>query len=147
MQRVLQILGSLVLAVALISCESETSLPMEPAPLNPIVNGTPTHYESWRGVVMVETVYVRCSGSLVHPQVVLTAAHCIRRSADGASLGYDLSDRPDQIRVAVFPDLPAVRCSPVERILAHKADTEAGETLAPRLPDPQAYGSRHRRRR
>lgn len=42
-----------------------------------IVNGVETGYETWKSVLSITTASTRCTGTLIHPRVVLTAGHCI----------------------------------------------------------------------
>jgi len=47
-----------------------------------IVNGTPTNYESWQGVIaLMWEGNLACSGTLIDPEVVLSAGHCISNSS------------------------------------------------------------------
>ena len=80
-----------------------------------IVNGTLTGYDSWQSAVMVRTSQVLCTGTLIHPSVVLTAAHCIysedlenddrnhpeRLSITGGDRGDDAM--ADVVEIAIHP--------------------------------------------
>jgi len=85
--------------------EIETELPPAGAP-DGIINGTPTNYESWQGVVGVvwiddEWGAVACSGSLIAPDVVLTAGHCVWN----ASSGMDFRTTPEEYEIRGGPDV------------------------------------------
>ena len=54
-----------------------------------IIGGTPTGYESWQGAICVHGT---CSGTLIDPEVVLTAGHCMTGDAD-------LYQYPNDIRI------------------------------------------------
>jgi len=51
-----------------------------------IVGGTATNYESWQGVIAVFTDSALCSGTLIDPEVVLTAGHCVYLPDEGLNV-------------------------------------------------------------
>ena len=114
-----------ILCLFLTACEGE-DVSVEAPRTAFIVNGTATDYQEWQGAILVETVYVRCTGTLIHPEVVLTAAHCIVQAPEtdpetGAIIaGYDVSERPDQIRIAGGPTGTEV-LSGIDEIVIHPA--------------------------
>lgn len=86
--------------------------------LRGIVGGTETGYESWKGVVALYSDSAGlCTGSLIHPRIVLTAGHCVHLP----SRGIDLVDSPQDIQVLgganVFTG--AVHLSGVSQVIAH----------------------------
>ena len=60
-----------------------------------IVNGTPTGYENWQSAVMIQVGDVRCTGTLIHPELVLTAGHCVY--LDTAEASYDFRSHPEVV--------------------------------------------------
>lgn len=83
-----------------------------------IVNGTPTNYESWQGVIaLMWEGHLACTGTLIDPEVVLSAGHCILNS----SLDIDPIENPGQLSIAGGAD---VNTSPIhlgfaESIVVH----------------------------
>ena len=63
-----------------------------------IVNGTPTNYESWTGVVALSSQdgSGMCTGTLIGPGVVQTAGHCVYKP----SAGIDHASSPADYRVS-----------------------------------------------
>lgn len=63
-----------------------------------IVNGTKTGPEKWDGVVaLIGNNSLYCTGTLIHPSVVLTAGHCVFLAAGG----YNYQASPDLLRLRV----------------------------------------------
>lgn len=68
-------------------CEDYDSQSIDDAPLGRIINGEETNYERWKGVVGLyipgEYMDHICTGTLIDPQVVLTAGHCVYMPDEG----------------------------------------------------------------
>jgi len=60
-----------------------------------IVNGTPTNYASWKGVIAVQGNQSLCTGALIDPEVVLTAGHCVYYPSDG----INYASNPSQVTI------------------------------------------------
>lgn len=95
-------LSLLLMALSSIGCDGE--LPEANAvgdarPSN-IIGGEETlGEEPWRGViglgfVMGNRKFTMCSGTLIHPRVVLTAGHCVK-----GQMGFDLSNAPGMLSI------------------------------------------------
>lgn len=94
-------------ALAISTC---VLLSCEPAPIDisrgvspeadreTIIGGVETHYDSWQSVLMVLAGNVLCTGTLIHPEVVLTAGHCVLMAESGYS-GWDYTHSPSSIAV------------------------------------------------
>ena len=81
--------------------------------LDPVVNGEPADEGAWEdavGIVMYGS-YVGCTGTLIHPKVVLTAGHCVGAITDavigstdwtrnGEMIGVDWGNLKSQIATA-----------------------------------------------
>ena len=69
-----------------------------------IIGGSPTDGAvKWRGVVGLSTRRSTCSGTLIDPEIVLTAGHCVLLNDD---YGYsDLTSSPESLRIVVGADM------------------------------------------
>lgn len=102
----LALCGSWVTALALAGAEIVGEVPFEP-----IVGGSPTEVGAYDDVVRIEmpTGYT-CSGVVVAPRVVLTAAHCLSdlRAADPPRVrfGSSADEHPaiDAVSFGIHPD-------------------------------------------
>lgn len=97
---------AILFCLGLSHCEQqETQIvnqPDRPEPTAPtlkgIVGGTTTNYDSWQPVVgLLLGQQGICTGTLIHPQVVLTAGHCVLN--EDAQYGYDFTQNPSRIRI------------------------------------------------
>lgn len=93
-------IGLLTAALAVAGCgeEYDSALDVE-TEVSPLINGT-TNFKGWeneqlRTVSLSRTVGGACSATLLRPNIVLTAAHCV--NSNGLVLGTALL--PSQIRV------------------------------------------------
>jgi V8-like Glu-specific endopeptidase len=93
-----------LLLVAVLGCEQTTeddNLPSDAGvSLSPLVGGTPTGYREWTGVLGMRIpgdpgFYWVCTGTLLHPSILLTAGHCVFVPESN----IDLLDAPEEIKV------------------------------------------------
>ncbi len=49
----------------------------ESSGFNGIIGGSPTGYASWQGAIGLRVGYSICSGTLIDPEVVMSAGHCV----------------------------------------------------------------------
>jgi hypothetical protein len=100
--------GSILVAIALAAaggCEDGARGAPGRAPAG-IVGGAETGFEIWKGVVAVVSDQILCTGSLIHPRVVLTAGHCVRL-VGGGDATYDYTGDPTALTVRGGADLAA----------------------------------------
>jgi hypothetical protein len=96
------------MAVGVLHCaceapDAQLAVPDSPAT---IVGGVETNYESWQSVVALVTLMNGrpagiCTGSLIHPEVVLTAGHCVRLAGGFLSPSYDHTKNPGNLVVKI----------------------------------------------
>jgi len=115
------------------ACEPIDQAVVEGADPAGIVDGIETDYEIWKGVVALVTEGGGlCSGTLIHPQVVLTAGHCVKLVAQWPwEQDYDYTVDPSPLSIAGGADVTgggAIYYSGVDQAVAH--ETWNG-TLAP----------------
>lgn len=79
-----------------------------------IVNGQETNYESWQGAVGLFSGMSICTGSLIAPDVVLSAGHCIFMP----SQGIDYVSDPESLQVLGGPIMD-IYYSEAEQVIAH----------------------------
>jgi V8-like Glu-specific endopeptidase len=97
-----------------------------------IVNGVPTNYETWQGVIALIWVDVGfiCTGTLIDPEVVLSAGHCVYLP----DAGIDFVTEPSGVWIAGGADLNAgfENMRYVEEVVAHPTwdGTGAGTDLS-----------------
>jgi len=84
-----------------------------------IVNGTPTNYDSWQGAIaLMWTDYgLVCTGTLIDPEVVLSAGHCVLLP----DYGMDFVSNPAQLWIAGGADVTTApaHIANVESVVAH----------------------------
>lgn len=74
----------------------------------PIVNGQESGFKIWRGAIAVRidpgnnvTPYI-CTGSLIHPEIVLTAGHCVYNESLS---GFDFRNKPGALEIQAGANL------------------------------------------
>jgi MYXO-CTERM domain-containing protein len=88
------------LAAALTLAAPVESLSAVPPPPQPIYGGTPVAPGSWPAVVSINIGSFLCTGTLVTPNVIFTAAHCLD---DGPDVGTIIVRRGDDVNFPVTP--------------------------------------------
>jgi len=76
------LLGPLALAVLQLGCTDPGLASGLARTESPIVNGEPDDID--RGVVHLQTPSGACSGSLIAPNIILTALHCVSETPGGS---------------------------------------------------------------
>jgi hypothetical protein len=70
-----------------------------PVQTHAIIDGEETNYESFQAVVMVSSFSWMCTGTLIHPQVVLTAGHCVKIYSEELEINFDFLNVPERIQI------------------------------------------------
>lgn len=86
---------SVALALVALGCEgAELDVQSSEAP---IINGTLAQHTDWGGVVALESQgQIICTGSVIAPRAVVTAAHCIEEGATIDAIRYGANQLVDQ---------------------------------------------------
>lgn len=84
-----------------------------------IVNGEATQYQEWKGAVGLQYPqggwsYSMCTGTLIHPQVVLSAGHCVYLPSDG----LDATSNPGLMEIVGGAQMN-IPFTKAERIVKH----------------------------
>ncbi|MCU0662707.1 MAG: trypsin-like serine protease [Myxococcota bacterium] len=79
-----------------------------------IVNGQETQYEKWQGAIGLFTGYSICTGSLIAPDVVLSAGHCVYLPSEG----IDFVSEPSYLQIVGGPIMD-VYYAEAEQIITH----------------------------
>ena len=88
----MSVLGAAAVALLLLSgagpngCEYQDSIE-EPRPLKAIFGGAPTYYEDWKATIGLRGGSLDvCSGALIHPEIAISAGHCVYWPEKGRDL-------------------------------------------------------------
>lgn len=90
-----------------------------------IINGTPTNYESWKGVlgIWATTSGTVCTGTLIHPRIILTGGHCVLKNS--GSIRFNFVNNPKPLRIyggadiRVWEGVTPIEYSRVSQVVAH----------------------------
>lgn len=119
-----------LLGIGALGCDNDTHQILGPAPLQGdgyqikgqgIIGGEPTNYQDWKGVVMLNIgMGGMCTGTLIHPQVVLTAGHCVLLHDVATGQTYDYTTKPRQLSISAGAQMwTATRLAVGQKVVPH----------------------------
>jgi secreted trypsin-like serine protease len=115
-----------------VHCEQEMDLENQlydnESDFSGIVNGQPTNYESWQGAIgLISNSGTLCTGTLIDPEVVLSAGHCVFLN----EYNIDFVSNPSALRIVGGANIltSPINYSVAAEVIAHPTWTgEIGGT-------------------
>ncbi len=110
-------------AMIFTSCEVDDEFDLDSTsawqPESSIVNGEKTGFTEWTGVVAIRAGGIwggLCTGTLIHPRVVLSAGHCVKNQESNT----DFTKNPGRVSIVKGPNAMAgVVIARAEKIVTH----------------------------